>query len=265
MNDRVINLRDLPVANFPDGHKHIILPEDSGLRFRVERIHASITSFDDLFLLAQAKQIFPNLKELNILYLLAARCDRRFSRGEAIDLEIVAKFINQLEFEDVYVLKPHSPASHMIENIYEWDVTTKLLDLCKWFQGIEKDYTIVSPDKGASLWIEKVCEPEHIIQCSKERETSGEHRVVRNITIPDDRPNKSNNYIIVDDLCDGGGTFLAIAKQLREQGAKQVFLVITHAIFSKGLDVFDGLIDRIYCTNSFADFEDDRVYQYKVQ
>lgn len=43
-----------------------------------------------------------------------------------------------------------------------------------------------------------------------------------------------------------GGTFIAIAKELKKHKPKQIVLMITHGFFTKGLEVFDGLIDEIY-------------------
>jgi ribose-phosphate pyrophosphokinase len=268
----MLNLHDIPVANFPDGHKHLIVPDD----FECppgDMIKASLRSFDDLFLLAQAKQIFPHLKKLYISYLLGARCDRRFSSGEAHDLSIVAEMINRMAFEEVMVLKPHSPvAENLIGNMVACDLTASLLSKCERENNLP-EYGIVSPDKGASAWIADYVRPRKLdrcgpvntlIQCDKQRDMTAEHRGIGKIVVPD-LPEGIKDFVIVDDLCDGGGTFLGIASQLRERGAERVFLIVIHSILSKGVDVFDGLIDKIYTTNSFADFNHPNVFQENVQ
>ena len=55
---------------------------------------------------------------------------------------------------------------------------------------------------------------------------------------------KGANLMIVDDICDGGRTFIELAKVLRERNAGKIELFITHGIFSKGVDVFDGYVDQ---------------------
>jgi len=62
---------------------------------------------------------------------------------------------------------------------------------------------------------------------------------------------EGKNVLIADDICDGGRTFIELAKVLKNEGALEVSLFITHGIFSKGLDVFTGLIEHIYTTDSF--------------
>ena len=67
---------------------------------------------------------------------------------------------------------------------------------------------------------------------------------------------KGKKVLIADDICDGGRTFIELAKVLKNKGAVEVSLFITHGIFSKGLEVFEGLIDAIYTTDSFRAAEE---------
>jgi ribose-phosphate pyrophosphokinase len=55
--------------------------------------------------------------------------------------------------------------------------------------------------------------------------------------------------LIVDDICDGGGTFIGIAKALPKDVKK--YLYVTHGIFSKGLRELTGHFEHIYTTNSY--------------
>ena len=47
-------------------------------------------------------------------------------------------------------------------------------------------------------------------------------------------------------ICDGGRTFVELGKKLKELGATKVNLHVTHGIFSKGKDVFEGTVDEVY-------------------
>ncbi len=58
---------------------------------------------------------------------------------------------------------------------------------------------------------------------------------------------------IVDDICDGGGTFAGTAKMLMEEGAAKVVLIVTHGIFSKGSEI--EFVDEIYTTDSYRTVE----------
>lgn len=252
-----VRLDSLNVCHFPDGHKHLKINPD-GVWTKTEVV-ASIRSFDDLFLLAQLKEIAPHLGILTINYLLAARCDWRFSEGEAIDLKIVGDFINSLGFNKVFILKPHSPAAMIaIKNSRACDITVQLLAQCAAEAG--DYYDVVAPDAGASKWVAEYANPpQHsLVQGVKTRKDGRVYIQVSEVYCPT-RP-----HIIIDDLCDGGATFIEMAKSLRERGVQKVYLVVTHGIFSKGIEPFEGVIDRIYCTDSFKKVDHPLVRQIGV-
>ena len=57
--------------------------------------------------------------------------------------------------------------------------------------------------------------------------------------------------LIVDDICDGGMTFIKTAEILKQEGATAVDLAVSHGLFSKGKDVLHKAgIGTIYTTNS---------------
>ncbi|WP_036606369.1 ribose-phosphate pyrophosphokinase [Oribacterium sp. P6A1] len=62
------------------------------------------------------------------------------------------------------------------------------------------------------------------------------------------------DVIVIDDMIDSGGSMLDVMRQLKERGAKRVFMFATFGLFSKGFDKFDeafdkGFFDRIFTTN----------------
>ena len=63
---------------------------------------------------------------------------------------------------------------------------------------------------------------------------------------------EGRNVLIVDDICSRGGTFTHTARALREAGAKDIFLYITHCenTIKKGTILTDGLIKHVYTTGS---------------
>jgi ribose-phosphate pyrophosphokinase len=69
---------------------------------------------------------------------------------------------------------------------------------------------------------------------------------------------EGKNCVIIDDLCDGGGTFLAIASQIKPA---HITLIVTHGIFSKGFDVFKGTFDEIIVSDSYAEYTNELVNQ----
>jgi len=65
---------------------------------------------------------------------------------------------------------------------------------------------------------------------------------------------KDKDVIIVDDMISSGDSVIDVAKQLKEKGAKRIFVFTTFGLFCNGLDNMDkayeeGLFTRIFTTN----------------
>jgi ribose-phosphate pyrophosphokinase len=88
---------------------------------------------------------------------------------------------------------------------------------------------------------------DQIVFCEKQRDPST-GKIYQTNVLSGDLTGRC--AVITDDICDGGYTFIKIAEQLRAKNVERIVLFVTHGIFSKGLGVFDGLIDQVITTNS---------------
>ena len=78
---------------------------------------------------------------------------------------------------------------------------------------------------------------------------------------------ENKTFVIVDDICDGGRTFIELAKVIRKDYSKdsKIVLIITHGIFSKGFDTVFEHVDEVYTTNSVNEFSShNKITQYDV-
>ena len=57
----------------------------------------------------------------------------------------------------------------------------------------------------------------------------------------------------MDDICDGGATFVQLAKKLKEQGAESVSLFVTHMIACKGLQAL-SIFENVYYINKVGNY-----------
>lgn len=72
---------------------------------------------------------------------------------------------------------------------------------------------------------------------------------------------KDETVLIVDDLCDGGRTFIESAKLLLAKGARDVKLYVSHGIFSKGTQVIhDSGISEIYTKDGLYSVAQNKEY-----
>lgn len=206
-------------------------------------------------------------------YFLGARQDRPMVDGEPLTLKVIADLINSMEFNYVIVFDPHSEGVGIaVNNCIVMDnheyVIMVLETLLPTQTFPEKNpkrfFHLVSPDAGSNKKMKDLCKyisqsPEFdfdLVKCDKTRNTStGE--ITGFDVYSDDL--KGAKCIIVDDICDGAGTFIGLAKKLKEKGAGDLYLIVSHGIFSKGLDGLKKYFKHIYMTDSVGTFKGDNL------
>lgn len=221
-------------------------------------IDARVTSGDDVMELLMVTDALRRKFDAPTLHLLIpyfpySRQDRVCSAGEALGARVMCDLINSQMYDCVETWDAHS------------DVVPALLDNCVNFHCsnfVERVVhaspaitVLLSPDGGAAK--EKV--PTCAKATSCEMMEAVKHRnphtgEITGTTVADDQIVKMlgcDRVLMVDDICDGGRTFVELAKVVRPHltGGQTLELYVTHGIFSKGLDVFNGLIDKIHCPN----------------
>lgn len=249
------------IINFSDGEKHIKFITEINRKDSVKVI-CRITSMDELFILMQVGDILNRMEvewALVITYLMGMRMDRVMSFNEAFSLKIVAKTINDMHPDAVFVVEPHS------------DRTLKLINnstpLMNHFTEAamtdpEHNYMIVFPDAGAKLrYGEALGNKVPMMTCHKKRDPATGKLSgfgIDNPEVLNEYP-ECNAFFVIDDLCDGGGTFCGIADQLKELRPDfHRTLAITHAVAARGIYKVMDYYNDLFITNSYADWGNDQ-------
>ena len=181
-------------------------------------------------------------------YLPYARQDRVCAKGESLSLKVFADIINSLHFKSVTVADVHSDVSlALINHVYNVPVE----DLLGRFPGIFiGSPVLVAPDAGSLKKVLKVAQSycKEMIRADKIRNVeTGE---ITSTVVYTDHLGKTP-VLVVDDICDGGRTFIELAKELQTKTNGALYLYVTHGIFSKGLDELLKYYDKIYCPYVF--------------
>ncbi|MCE2573309.1 ribose-phosphate diphosphokinase [Motilimonas eburnea] len=191
--------------------------------------------------------------ELVAPYFPYARQDRVCNSGEALGVAVMAKLINGLNLQKVTIWDAHSDVTpaliNNVVNLPQGELLARHPELVSQLKAGQ--LTLVAPDAGAAKKVHNLAKffggGIAVVQAEKVRDVAtGE---ITHTAIFGDISNQ--DVLITDDICDGGRTFIELAKVLKQQGAKRVSLFVTHGIFANGLAVFDGLIDAIYTSESF--------------
>ena len=255
---------------FNGGEVQVVLPEYLG--YNIINIEAKLHNSDDVMRLLMVNDALRRYApgatvNLRMPYVPYARQDRVCNEGEALSIKVFCDLINSMNFNKVTITDPHSDVTPALLNNC---VIISQEDILDSFKGYKEDWdlysklmnneiTLVSPDAGAEKKILKVAQyfgGLDIIHASKVRDTR-----TGNITetkINDNPYPDGKDLLIVDDICDGGFTFIKLAEQLKRLNPRSINLYVTHGIFSKGYQVlFDAGIKRIYTTDSFPQKQRD--------
>ncbi|MDR3620488.1 MAG: ribose-phosphate diphosphokinase [Paludisphaera borealis] len=249
---------------FPGGEVQLEFPKLPKQIQHDVLVTARVQSSDDLMRLGLATEVVRRLqtvgtRSLFIPYLPYARQDRVMDPRQAFSLKPFASLINSLGYAEVITCDLHSPVSAaLIEGVVEIgqaQMIERFSTLRDWI--IANKPVLVSPDAGASKKTLEIARrlaekwdcPLTFLQATKVRNVAtGEITETR---VEGDMAPGEWTALIIDDICDGGRTFVELAKALRRKGASSVMLYVTHGIFSKGAEVFAGLIDGVFTTDSF--------------
>ena len=64
---------------------------------------------------------------------------------------------------------------------------------------------------------------------------------------------EGRDILIVDDLCVFGGTFVGLAKLLKERNVGKLYLAVSHMTVKTPNKELENLYEKVYCTNSKFD------------
>lgn len=216
-----------------------ILPPES-----VEDTKALVTRLMLIFEAFQSRSLSLNLRTTFVFeYLPFARADREFQTGMGTPLKA---------FLDTIKVIARPSINWKVERFCVTDVHN--LDALERFSGgtaVENSLIIPSirhyvtdktvflaPDKGAlaraAAYGTRFDRP--VYHASKTRDPATGR--ILSTTLEQPEVFQDKEVIIIDDICDGGGTFLPLADALYAAGAKKVILAVTHMIASKGLEIF---------------------------
>lgn len=287
------------VSKFPDGQQSLTILTSS-LPFRTYKkgdevkISSRLNSFKDLELILCATSALKNLEVENIHlyvpYFLGARSDRKFSEGGINYLkDVICPIINSQNYKSVTVIDPHSDVLEACLNNYKKidniSLVKQALTKIDNTNEARKKVRLVSPDAGALKKVFHVAEHfeiDKLIIASKHRdiktgrithtEVPGLPKLEMVSTKYGDShfpPPTGEKYVIVDDICDGGRTFIELAKVILKERPKsycgtEVYLIVTHGIFSAGFETLNQYFDKIFTTNSVKNIEQELVEQIDV-
>lgn len=257
-NGEIINSALAPFQ-FPAGEAHTKREDTRDLEdIEIAILQPTKDSLhDDLFQLAMWDNILcqqyahANFRQVLLIpYFPGARSDRGFPLGA----HVYSSFLNNMSLNEVHIFDVHSPVSEVLlsNGLYPEVIHTQSADiLVPYLSSNHIKYdAIIAPDAGAmqraALVASKLGIPVITAEKSRDFETgklSGFHVKI---------PNLQGKYLVVDDICDGGGTFLGLA-EASGLSKHNLDLYVSHGVFSNNaLKLLPEKFGKVYTTNSYA-------------
>ena len=258
LDGRVVNL-----GHFPDGtlliKENVPRNYDGECKVRISWKYENDAEMVALiYLTRHLKEHGVEKIHLDMPYIPNARQDRVKSDEDVFTLKYFAEVINSLGFASVTVLDPHSVVSEaLIDRVV---IKTPAKNIEKVIEKIgDENILMFYPDEGAMKRYSSMTDKPYVFGMKKRDWTTGQ---IYGLDVSGATELiKGNRVLIVDDICSKGGTFYHSAKKLKELGAKEIYLYISHCedtIFA-GEVLSSGLIERVFTTDSLLIREDERI------
>jgi ribose-phosphate pyrophosphokinase len=187
-------------------------------------------------------------------YLPYGRADRRFTEGDCHGLKTFGSILdwtlgyNRVKTLDAHSFRAAKNVAHLEDISARNFITRAMADIADRTGHLP---ALLLPDQGAARY--KFSE---VVQCAKRRDPATGQ--LSGFEVPEF---ERQDALIVDDICDGGGTFIGLAQEINRmygpsitdpasERYKRLSLYVTHGIFSRGLKELLGYFEKVYTTDS---------------
>lgn len=176
---------------------------------------------------------------LVVPYLPYGRQDKDVANNLSFSLKTFKNVLYNANITRIETFDAHSKS----DMVYSTEPTA-------FHQSLPKYDVIAFPDKGAAdRYGSGVFKESTVVYFEKVRNQSTGDIIGLKLLGTTNLENKT--ILIVDDICDGGMTFIKVAESLKFFSPKQVDLAVSHGLFSKGKDcLYKAGITNVYTTNS---------------
>jgi len=198
--------------------------------FLVQSTNAPAENFMELLLMIDAAKRASAYKVIAVIpYYGYARQDRKDRPRVAIGSKLVANMLTAAGADRIITMDLHAP---QIQGYF--DIPVDHLDshavFIPYIENLRlENLTFAAPDVGATNRIREIASyfNAEMVICDKHRKRANE---IASMVVIGDVAGK--DIVIIDDICDTGGTLAKSAGLLKQKGARSVRALITHPVLS---------------------------------
>ncbi len=225
-------LGKITIQRFSDGEIQPVFNESirGDVVFLVQSTCSPVENLMELLLMIDAARRASADKVIAVIpYYGYARQDRKDKPRVAIGSKLVANMLTAAGADRVITMDLHAP---QIQGYF--DIPVDHLDSSAIFipyieQLNLENLTFAAPDVGSANRIREIATyfNAEMVICDKHRKRANE---IASMVVIGDVTDR--NVVLIDDICDTGGTLTKSAKLLLEKGARSVRALCTHPVFS---------------------------------
>ena len=273
----MIQLNEHIISNdrFPDGTLLMKLPfspkPSNEIRWHYEN---DAELFKLICLVKTMREMYKGVRiDLFMPYLPNARQDRVKNPEDVFTLKYFCEIINSLEFDTVFVTDVHSNVGlallDRVREIKPWGQIHNALTKITFMETGDvmheareecyKNLLLFYPDEGAMKRYSGEMGMPYIFGVKDRDWKTGQ---IKRLNLAGDVSMiEGKNILIIDDICSKGGTFYYAAKELKEAGAANIYLYVTHCenTIYEGELLNSDLIKHIYTTDSILTKEHEKI------
>lgn len=240
---------------FPDGEAYVRVPRSvkGSIAVVVETMYPEQNRrFLELLMLADALRGLGAAHVVAVTpYLAYARQDKRFLEGEPITVAALLRSLGAAGYEALVAVDVHKPESLAYFPGPSANVLPAKAFAEKLASTVKPSETIVvAPDRGALARARALAEllgtDYDYLEKHRDRVTGEVTYKPKTVTV------EGKTIVLVDDIISTGGTIAKSARILREQGARRILVVCSHALLvGNALEKIKSAgVEKLYAANT---------------
>ncbi|MFI3240966.1 MAG: ribose-phosphate diphosphokinase [Alphaproteobacteria bacterium] len=262
-NENFINI-EIEAKKFPDGENFWRFNNAADIKNKPAVLICGTIDNDAIFELYNlaSSLVRENCSALHIVipYFGYSTMEHALKPGDVVTTKNISHLISsipQAPFGNfVYLVNLHSVDTqyYFENNTHTIHINTEniLDEIISRIKTKEKNVVLASADMGRAKWIERTSSrlnmPSAYIM---KKRISGEKTSIEGINA--DVKNKT--VVICDDMIRSGGSILDAVQAYKSMGAKKIYIICIHGVFTKGsIEKLENskIIEKIYCTNTHS-------------
>lgn len=271
-----INGREVKIEHFPDGTQRLNIKEiiddaySMNYKYHIAWRYEKEEEMSTLIYITRHLRNIPRTSfiSLHIPYIPNARMDRIHDRGEVFTLKSFADVINWLQFDEVFILDPHSNVSEsLIDRCRKIDVKHIIQNVINQIERDDSELVLYFPDAGAAKRYADMFPKYKYCYGEKERDWDTGKIKRLNIRLNNINSLEDKTVLMIDDIISYGGSLYYSALALKDKKAKHIYTYATHTENSV-LDpkngtliklLNDNTVEKLFTTNSIYNSNHEKI------